>query len=229
VKDRWNECANLPDNHPSKTVEFLHRQMNEELNGLECSARCLSDFPAADWEARLFLARQCADEARHALAFRRELERRGGIVGSYPVLNFQFRIVTRIDNLAGRLAVQNRSFEAEGIDAIRSGIDAARAGGDGGLAALFDAQLADEIVHVRFANEWLRQAVRKDPRTVLRIAAALTASSRAFREVMGEEGTRVSSYGIDRQGRLEAGFSAAEVDAAEAALEERRQASTASG
>src|SRR5215813_7088611 len=70
VKDRWRECVNLPADHPLHQVEFTHRQMNEEINGLECSARCLSDFPDADWELRMWFARQCADEARHGQMFR---------------------------------------------------------------------------------------------------------------------------------------------------------------
>src|SRR5262249_39567578 len=111
VKERWIECANLPDDHPCKNVEFLHRQMNEEINSMEISGRCLADFPQADWELCLSIAHQCADEARHVEMFRQLFEKRGGQVGAYPVLNFQYRIITKIDNLIGRLAVQNRSFE----------------------------------------------------------------------------------------------------------------------
>ena len=46
-------------------------------------------------------------------------------MGQYPVLNFQYRIITRVPSLVGRLAVQNRSFEAAGMDAIQDGILAA--------------------------------------------------------------------------------------------------------
>jgi uncharacterized ferritin-like protein (DUF455 family) len=206
VKDRWVECANYPAGHPRKLVEFLHRQMNEEVNSLEISARALADFPDADWELRMWLARQCADEARHVVLFRNLFEARGGRMGEFPVLNFQYRIVTRIPHLVGRLAVQNRSFEAEGIDAVQSGIEEARKSGDSELASLYESQLADEIVHVRFANEWIRKSVRDDPRNVLRIATALTEATRAFHQVMGEEGTSGIKYARYREGRLEAGF-----------------------
>src|SRR5262245_23901977 len=86
VKDRWNECANLPADDPLHQIEFLGRQMNEEVNSLEVSARNVCDFPEADWNLRMWLARQCADESRHALMFRRILEQRGGRVGQHPVL-----------------------------------------------------------------------------------------------------------------------------------------------
>lgn len=215
VKDRWIECANFPADDPRHMTEFFNRQMNEEVNGLESSARSLHDFPEADWDLRMWLARQCADEARHVTMFRMALEKRGGFVGQYPVLNFQYRIITRIDNLIGRLAIQNRSFEAGGIDAIAFGIEEAHKRGDAELAQLYEAQLADEIVHVRFANEWIQARTAKEPRELLRIGQALAGAEKAFAQVMGAEGTKVIAYPADRQGRTEAGFNPAEIVAAD--------------
>jgi uncharacterized ferritin-like protein (DUF455 family) len=214
VKDRWRECVNLPADHPLHKVEFTHRQMNEEVNGLECSARCLSDFPDAEWGIRMSLARQCADEARHARMFRRLLESLGGHVGQFPVLNFQYRIITKADSLLGRLTIQNRTFEAGGIDAVSWVSAQARASGDTALADFFDSQLADEIVHVRFANEWIRKTIRDDPRELLRMGAAMTMAAKAFEQVMGKEATEGVSYPADRPGRLEAGFTVQEVELA---------------
>jgi uncharacterized ferritin-like protein (DUF455 family) len=188
--------------------------MNEEVNGLECSARCLSDFPDADWGLRMWLARQCADEARHARMFRRLLESLGGHVGQFPVLNFQYRIITKADSLLGRLTIQNRTFEAGGIDAVSWVAEQARASGDTALADFFDSQLADEIVHVRFANEWIRRTIRDDPRELLRMGATMTMAAKAFEQVMGREATEGVFYPTDRPGRLEAGFTQQEVELA---------------
>ena len=227
VKERWRELANYGDDDPRKEHEFFHRQMNEEINGLENSARCLSDFPEADWDLRMAIARQCSDEARHIVMFRRIFERRGGTVGQYPVINFQYRIISSLDNLVGRLAVQNRSFEADGIDAIRYAVDEARAKGDDELAWLFDAQLADEINHVRFANEWIHKLVARQPVLALRVARALHEASIAFEAAM-EGGTAVK-YEVDATVRGEAGFDAGEVKvafevaAATRRAQERRQ------
>jgi hypothetical protein len=211
VKDRWIECPNLPGNDPQHQLEFFQRQMNEEVNSVEASARGLCDFPDADWELRLHLARQCSDEVRHARMYRGILERRGGFVGQFPVLNFQYRIITNCPSLVGRLAIQNRSFEAGGIDAIAFGIEEARRAGQHDIADLYEAQLADEIQHVRFANEWIRKAIQGNRRTLLEIGAALTAASTAFLEVMGKEGTEGVSYPIDAAGRRDAGFTEDEV------------------
>ena len=212
VKDRWVEMVNTPADHPLHEVEFTHRQMNEEINGLECSARGLSDFPEADWELRMALARQCADEARHVKMFRRLLQRLGGHVGQFPVLNFQYRIITKADSLIGRLTIQNRTFEAGGLDAVSAVVEQMRERGDDHLELFFDSQLADEILHVRFANEWIRRLIRDDPRNVLRMGSAMTVAAKAFKQVMGREGTEGVSYPTDRRARLEAGFTPSEID-----------------
>lgn len=223
VRDRWQDCVNLPDGHPKKTIEFLHRQMNEEIDALECSSRSICDFPDAPWEIRMFLARQCSDEARHALLFRDLFVRRGGVLGEYPVMNFQYRIICGVDSLVARLAVQNRTFEAEGIDAIQFGIGEARARGDEELAALFEGQFADEIQHVRVANEFIQRSVKQEPRLALRIATALSIAHRIFGQVFGEAGSAVFKYSPSEQGRLEAGFAPDEVDVAMRLAQERRQ------
>ena len=224
VVERWSEMVNLPDGHPQKPLEFLHRQMNEEANVMENAARSLAQFPDAEWAIRLWLARQCADEARHVEVYRRLLERRGGRVGQYPVMNFQYRILGTIDSLIGRLAVQNRTFETDGLDAAVFGAAEARAQGDDELADVYEAQSADEVLHVRFANEYIRCKIQEDGRNVLRMATALTHGSRAFQAVFAEGGTDVTKYGVAERERLEAGFAPDEVHVAGEQSETRRRA-----
>jgi len=225
VVDRWIECDNFPEGDPRREVEFLHRQMNEEVNGMENAARALADFPGAPWELRMSIARQCCDEARHVQMFRREFERRGGRVGQYPVMNFQFRIITKVDTLIGRLAVQNRAFEAEGVDAVEPEIAVCRKRGDHDLAALFDFQLADEIGHVRFANEYIAKASANDPRNLMGVGRAIGYANQAFSQVMGKEASASITYATNEQGRLEAGFTPEEVKRIAAAHEARKAAS----
>lgn len=209
VREVWAEMTNPGQDDARMTPEFLHRQMNEEVNGLEIAARNLTDFPDAPWELRLAIARQCWDEARHVCMFRRCLERRQGRVGEYPVLNFQYRIATRLPTLAGRLAVQNRSFEAAGIDAIHDAIRAAEAAGEADLVALLDTQLADEIQHVRYANTWIRRLVDEGgPRAVFQLVQAVAQADVALRVVAGEA---VVTYPVAEEIRREAGFDDAEI------------------
>jgi len=211
VVEQWLDCHNVPEDDPQREVEFLHRQMNEEINGMECAARTLVDFPEAEWQLRMCIARQCYDEARHIEMFRRIFEQRGGRIGQYPVLNFQYRIITKVGDLCGRLSVQNCSFEAEGIDAIEPEINAVRMRGDQDLAELYDAQLADEICHVRYANDYITQTAHRDPASVMRVGRALHFASGAFLQVMGQETIDAVKYFVNKKGRMEAGFSADEV------------------
>jgi len=210
VVERWVDCTTFPEGTQERVVEFLHRQMHEEITAIESSARTLVDFPEADWQLRLDLARQCSDESRHVQMFRRALERRGGFVGQYPVLSFQYRIIVAIETLIGRLTVQNRSFEAGGIDAIEDAIAEAHRAGEEDLEAVFDAQLADEVVHVRFANAAIAELKSRDPAHLLSMGAALTQAVKGFREVMGSEGTEGAHKRVS-QARKEAGFSDAEI------------------
>lgn len=224
VKEVWGELVNLPDTHPEKQLEYLHRQMNEEACVMENAARSLAEFPDAEWRVRKGLARQCADEARHVLNYRRLFERRGGTIGQYPVMTFQYRILGRIDNLVGRLAVQNRSFEADGLDAATYALEEARQAGDEELAEMYDAQQADEVGHIRFANEYVQGMLTREPRVALQIARALTQGSRAFEQIFADGGTDVAKYGVAAEARLEAGFSAAEVEVAIQLSDARRAA-----
>jgi uncharacterized ferritin-like protein (DUF455 family) len=211
VVETWGEMTDIPVDDPRHQQEFLHRQMNEEVNGLEIAARNLIDFPDAEWELRLAIARQCWDEARHIVMFRRCYERRGGRVGQYPVLNFQYRITTRLDSLVGRLAVQNRSFEAAGIDAIQDGIREARAAGAEDLVELLDTQLADEVQHVRYANEWVKRLVEKGgAAATFQMVRSVTLANEAMREVAGEA---LTSYPVAEDVRREAGFEPGEIEA----------------
>jgi len=222
VREVWVDLVNFPDDHPQKQLEFLHRQMNEEACVMENAARSLAEFTDADWSVRKGLARQCADEARHLMNYRRLLERRGGHVGQFPVMTFQYRILGRIDNLLGRLSVQNRSFEAVGLDATAHALQEARDSGDAALAGIYEAQLADEIGHIRYANDYIRRKLAASPRVGMQIAAALDQAARAFEQVFAGGGEDVEKYGVDVEGRLEAGFSAVEVDVAARMSEERR-------
>lgn len=209
VRLTWSDMVNLPRDHPEVNQEFLHRQMNEEIEGLEIAARNLVDFPEADWELRMEIARQCADEARHALAFRRLFEARGGVPGQYPVLNFQFKIITSLSSLLGRLAVANRSFEASGLDAIGDGIASSSRRDDTEFTALFEQQLADELQHVRYANVWIKKFIDRDGgRAVMEIARAMAHAETHFAAITG---SGLTLYPISESLRREAGFTDEEI------------------
>lgn len=173
VVDTDAEMEDWPDMSEQARREKLHRHMNNEMGALEIAAQCLVDFTDAPWPLRMQLARQAADESRHVLILQRRLKEIGGREGEFPVANFEWGVTGMIDDLPGRLAVQNRTFEAGLIDLLGVLKNKWREAGDDTTADLLDGILADEIAHVRFANRWIRRLTEENPRVLLQVARAI--------------------------------------------------------
>jgi uncharacterized ferritin-like protein (DUF455 family) len=151
----------------------VHRHMHNEMQTMEIVAQSLADFPDAPWELRMQLARQCWDESRHSAILYRQLRAMGGCKGEFPVMNYEWGVTQLLDSMAARLAVQNRTFEGGEMDLLRQQYGMWNAAGDQETAALMDALLADEVQHVRYANRWLKQMARENPRTLLQVASGV--------------------------------------------------------
>ena len=168
-----DELQDWPDMSEISRREKLHRHMNNETGAIEIAARCLVDFPEASWDLRMSLARQVADESRHASLLLRRLTELQGSKGDFPVANFEWGVTLMLDNLPGRLAVQNRTFEAGLIDILGTMRNRWREVGDHETAELLEGILADEVTHVRFANRWIKRITEEDPRNLLKVAMAV--------------------------------------------------------
>jgi uncharacterized ferritin-like protein (DUF455 family) len=193
---------------PEAHRQRLHREYNQEVQTIEVAASCLADFPDAPWELRLELARQCWDEARHAALFYQRLTACGGRKGQYPIANLDWSVVGMIDTLAGRLAVQHRTFEAGSLDIETQAIPMFRESGDPVTAEVMEAIEADEIQHVRFANDWLKRLADQDPRTALQVVRAMAWLKRVVDATGGEAPHQIAT---DAASRRLAGFSAGEI------------------
>ena len=148
------EMQDWPGTSAESQRERLHRHMNNGLGAVEIAAQCLVDFPDTPWDLKMQLARQASDESRHAAVLYRRLRELGGYKGEFHIANFEWGVTTLIDSLPGRLAVQNRTFEAGLIDLLGSLRTLWLEAGDQYTASILDGIPADEIVHVRFANRW---------------------------------------------------------------------------
>ncbi|MHB8653637.1 MAG: DUF455 family protein [Terriglobia bacterium] len=153
--------------------EKLHRHMNNETGAMEIAAQCLVDFPEAPWELRMQLARQTSDESRHVSSLYRRLKELGGYKGEFPVGNFEWCVTNLCDTLAARLAIQNRTFEAGQMDLLGTLRNTWRAVGDETTAEVLEHILADEINHVRFANQWIKRMIHEDRRLLFKVAMAM--------------------------------------------------------
>jgi uncharacterized ferritin-like protein (DUF455 family) len=180
----------------------LHGIYVGELQALEAAGRTLWDFPDLPREFKLDMARQCWDEARHVQVFEKLLDHVGGEVGEFPESAFLFETSCSEDPVL-RVTGVNRCLEGLACDAFRSLIDYAKSIGDEKIAQALDYVLADELTHVRFGSEWVREMTRDDP-----------ARARRAKEFQRETEERFSFGGgreIAREERLEAGFSEEEI------------------
>ena len=173
----------------------IHRHMNNETGAVEIAAQCLVDFPEAPWELRMHLARQCWDESRHVAGLYLRLREIGGHKGEFPISNFEWCVTCSLDTLAARLALQNRTFEAGELDLLGQLPAKWREAGDERTAEVLESILADEITHVRFANQWLRLLVREDRRLALKIAMAVRFLSSVTAALAPQEG-QLSPVGL---------------------------------
>jgi len=197
-----HELCEYPPGSALWQRESLHRHLNTELQSLEIAAQSLADFPDAPWDLRLQYARQCWDEARHAALISRQLTAHGGSKGEFPIVNYDWGIACALDSFPARLAVQNRTVEAGEMDLLRQLREVWEAAGDLETAAVMDGILADEIQHVRYANQWLKQSARENPRVLLQIATAISflrEVTAAFTPAPGERnGAGVEFAALDR-------------------------------
>jgi uncharacterized ferritin-like protein (DUF455 family) len=145
----------------------------------------------------------------------------GGGKGEFPVANFEWGVTLMVDNLPGRLAIQNRTFEAGLIDILGTLRKVWRQSGDDTTADVLDGILADEITHVRFANQWIRRMTEENPVVLLQVAKAVrflgdaNAAMQVDEETVDAAGTKIQDgklkVEIDVEGRLEADFTEEEV------------------
>jgi uncharacterized ferritin-like protein (DUF455 family) len=188
VADTDDQMISWPDWSDQSRRERIHRHMNNEMTTVEVAAQCLVDFPDADWDLRMELARQVWDESRHVMGLYRRLKELGGHKGEFPVANFEWTVCSYLDSVIGRIALQNRTFEAGTMDLMAFLPDGWRAAGDPETADLLDAIAADEIHHVRFANQWVRRLATQDKRNLFKVAHAvrfLDAAQKAFAPAVG--------------------------------------------
>jgi uncharacterized ferritin-like protein (DUF455 family) len=168
------EMAHFEDGTLEARREQLHGDVNNEIQSLEIAAQSIADFPEAPWDLRMELARQCWDEVRHVRLFHGRLLALEGYLGQFPILNQEWGVSCMFDDVAARLAVQNRTFEALSLDLFQEGVDAWAGWGDHETAEIMEGVMVDEIRHAAFANEWLSRLTSNNPPMTLKVVAAMS-------------------------------------------------------
>ena len=198
---------------PAATTRLLLRMHGifvGELQALEGAARSLWDFPDAPWEFKMNMARQCWDEARHMQVFEKLLTHLGGEVGMFPESTFLFEACCS-DDPAMRVAGVNRGLEGLACDVFRDMIRYAEKTGDEVMQQAIDYVLADEITHVRFGSEWVKEFTKGDPEHLARTQEFRREVDKQFSFGGARSDREDAAIPIAWDDRIEAGFSQEEL------------------
>ena len=204
---RLVDPARLPRRSPFTTAgraALLHAVAHIEFNAINLALDAVWRFeglPAAyyaDW------LRVAAEEAQHYTLLAGHLATLGHGYGDFDAHDGLWTMVesTAADATA-RMALVPRTLEARGLDATPPMQARLRQAGDLRAVAILDVILRDEIGHVAVGNRWYRWLCDRDGLDPLAHYALLAARHGAPR-LRGP---------FNREARLAAGFSAAEVEA----------------
>ncbi len=195
---------------PLRLKMRMHGIFMGELQALEGAARSLWDFPEAPWEFKMNMARQSWDEARHVQIYEKLLGHVGGYVGMFPENTFLFEVCCHEDP-AMRVAAVNRGLEGLACDVFRDMIRYAEKTGDQKMRQAIDYVLADELTHVRFGSEWVKEFTRNDPARFKAAQEYRKDVDRRFNFGGARSDAEDASIPLAWEDRLEAGFSEEEL------------------
>lgn len=188
---------------PKGHAALLHSIAHIEFNAINLALDAVwrfADLPEdfyRDW------IRVAAEEAEHFGLLRDHLQSQGCAYGDFPAHNGLWDMAEKTaDDLLARMALVPRTLEARGLDvnpSIRSKLAAA---GDLRGAEILDRILADEIGHVAIGNRWYHWACARAGQTPLT----------AYDTLAAQYGAPRIKPPFNREARLQAGFSPAELD-----------------
>ncbi len=194
----------------TRLQQRMHGIFVGELQALEGAARSVWDFPEAPWEFKLNMARQAWDEARHVQIYEKLLEHVGGYAGMFPESTFLFECACS-DDPALRVTGVNRALEGLACDVFRDMISYAEKTGDELMRQAIDFVLADELTHVRFGSEWVKEFTKDDPARFQRAQEFRREVDKQFSFGGSRSNRADATIPIAWDDRLEAGFTEEEL------------------
>ena len=156
------------------------------------------------------MARQCWDETRHVQIYEKLLEHVGGVPGMFPESTFLFECACS-DDPALRVAGVNRGLEGLACDVFRDLIRYAEEIGDDKMRQAVDYVLADELTHVRFGSDWVREFCKNDPARLKRANEFRKQVDKQFNFGGARSEKRDAAIPIAFDDRREAGFTEEEL------------------
>lgn len=182
---------------------LIHAIAHIEFNAINLALDAIWRFANLPAEFYSDWLRVAQEEALHFSLLHAHLQGMGYRYGDFDAHNGLWKMAqkTRHDVLA-HLALVPRTLEARGLD-VTPGLRAKllQAGDNNGVAIL-DIILRDEIGHVAIGNRWYYWACQQQGREPIAI----------YQELVAEYDAPRIAKPINREARLQAGFSAAELD-----------------
>lgn len=128
-----------------------------EVCAAEVCARNIAQFGAEmPFAFSLDMARQCSDEARHALIAQRHMAELDVALGDYTYCNAVWLNANKGRTLAQRLAIEQVIAEGNGLDEAARTLGAMRDAGLTLMAHDYEFLTADETTHAGHGIRWIR-------------------------------------------------------------------------
>ena len=132
----------------------LHAFWHHELQAAELMAWALLAFPETPLEFRAGLVRIARDEIRHMKIYAEQIERLGFRVGHFPVRDWFWQRVPKVQTPAAFVAVMGLGLESANLEHAASFATRFREAGDEEGARAQEIVGREEIEHVRFGVAW---------------------------------------------------------------------------
>jgi uncharacterized ferritin-like protein (DUF455 family) len=189
--------------HLEGRIALLHAVAHIEFNAINLALDAVYRFremPEAYYSDWLQVA---AEEAYHFALVRTRLRELGADYGDLPAHNGLWEHALKTDHdVLVRMALVPRVLEARGLDVTPPMMERLREVGDEATADVLAIILRDEVGHVRMGSHWYRYCCE------LRGVEPESTFRQLLREVL-QAPVRGPFY---REGRLQAGFSAEELE-----------------
>jgi len=207
--------------------QYLHQMIGFEITAFEVASRQIADFPDMPWEFHRDLAMQVRDELAHLEMWLDRLPHCRGRLGQFPLSGMEFDFCVSFQ-LPARLALLQRLLEGFALEALDVNRLLWESRGDAVMVAYVTRVQADEIMHVRRGNKWLRWLCRTEPTLEATVDAAQLASRARLLEAaraLEKSGTvapenvelvrltldQARAFPVDPELRRRAGFSEREI------------------
>lgn len=157
-------------------VHFIYSEI--EVAAAEICARNIAEYGAnMPPQFTYDMARQCTDEARHAIMAEDMLKLYGGKLGDYTYRNHIWAAYMKGDTLAEKLAIEQIIGEGNGLDTTELSMSFFKEKGLDALLRYYEFLQADETIHCAFGNRWISHLVKGDETAFLAVVDSALAKT----------------------------------------------------